>query len=185
MCNILIHPTEYFKKLKNTNLTEGIKYTTLGTLIPGILALIFITFGMGTVASIFKAGTMGTATGFVGGLIALITLIIINIIGLLIVGAILWVIAKIFGMKKSIKNFIGVYGIILGINIALFWIPLVGWLISLYSLYLIYIMLKEAMGMESGKAILTIITPIIITIILIAILVLILGATALTALPAM
>ncbi len=180
MFNVLIHPTAELKKLKKTNLVEGIKYTTLGTLIPGILALLFLTFGMGTIAALFKAGGVGTAVGFVNGLIALITLVITNIIALLIGGAILWVIAKIFGLKKDIQNFIGVYGIILGISVALTWIPVVGWLIGIYSLYLLYVMLKEAMGMESNKAILTIIVPIILVAIIIAIVIATLGTAAFT-----
>jgi len=181
MCNVLIHPTKELKKLKNINLVEGIKYTTLGTLIPGVLAFLFLALGMGTIAAIFHAGGIGTAMGAVDGLIALITLIIVNIIALIIGGAIFWIFAKIFGCKKDIQNFIGVYGIILGLSIALTWIPIVGWTIGLYMVYITYIMLKEAMGMESTKAILTIIVPIIILVIIIAII----GVAAFTSLASM
>ena len=175
MCNAFIHPNVYFKKLKKTGAKDGIIYTLLGILVPAVLAFIFAVAGMSSIAAYFHMMGLGTAVGIVAGVIALIVLLIVYPIGMLIDGFILWIFAKIFGLKKDIGNFIGVFGIIAGLNALLAWIPWVGWLVPIYSIYLFYVMLKQSMDMPSNKAVWTIVAVFIVGLIIAVALVMLVG----------
>ena len=177
MCNAFIHPNVYFKKMKKTGLKDGIIYTLLGTLVPAVLAFIFAVVGMSSIAGIFKMAGLGAAVGIVTGVIALIALLIVYPIGMLIDGFILWIFAKVFGLKKDIGNFLGVFGIIFGLNVMLSWIPWVGWLVPIYSIYLFYVMLKDSMDMPSNKAAYTIVAVFIVAVIIAAAVIVAAGAS--------
>lgn len=145
MTDVLLKPKATIKKNKNIDLGQGLMYYLIASFIAGIgIALM----------------TLGT------GLAAIIAYPISAVIGLVIGGAIVWFIAKLLGCKTEIGNFIGQMGFTFAPVNLLSWIPIIGQLVGLYGIYLFYIMLTEASGMNSGKAILVILIPILLLVIL-------------------
>lgn len=149
MKDVLLKPRETIKKNKKLGLGEGLVYAGLSGLVVGIIMAILTAWA-----------TLGL------GFMAIITIPIGSIIGLFVGGVIFWIIAMIFGCKKEVGNFIGVLGLVYGSVMLVSWIPVIGWIASLYGIYLAYVMLTEAMDMKSTNAIITIIIPIIIAAVL-------------------
>jgi len=48
---------------------------------------------------------------------------------------------------------------------ALSWIPILNWLVELYSLYLLYVFLQPTMKMDSNKAAITVIALIVLVLV--------------------
>ncbi|MCR4334911.1 MAG: YIP1 family protein, partial [archaeon] len=167
-------PQETFNaEKKNANLGIGIVNYAIAGLISGILA--FLLFGI--IGAIFG----GSLEAVAPGVLSIATTPIFQVIGALIIAGLFFIVAKVLGGKGSFSQ-IFYLASLYAVPIALVsWIPFVGWLASIYALYLLYLVIKISQGLSTGRAILTILIPIVILFIIATILAVIVGVAVLSA----
>tara|TARA_Y100000310_G_scaffold345709_1_gene468634 strand:+ start:38180 stop:38752 length:573 start_codon:yes stop_codon:yes gene_type:complete len=167
-------PQETFTAQKNNaNLGTGIVNYAIAGLISGILS--FLLFG------IIGAALGGGLESVAPGVLSIVTTPVFQVIGALIAAALFFIIAKVLGGNGSYTQ-IFYLASLYAVPVALVsWIPLVGFLVSLYALYLFYLVIKISQGLSTGRAILTILIPFGILVILGIILVAVIGAAVFSA----
>ena len=167
----LTNPTKTARDLtkKKVSLADGAVAVILGALVPAVifalLALVAISF-IGAIGGMVPFMGMMPLVGATVGLIAAITIIIVvpivAVIAWLIGSVIVWIIASILGGKGDFGTFASVWAFPIAAMIALMWIPVVSFLVSLYGLYLLYVFLQPAMKMDSNKAAITVLVLIVL-----------------------
>lgn len=172
--SIFLKPVETIQKEKpNSSITEGVKNIVIGS---AILAVLF-SIGLAFFGALFKAFL---PTWLVGGSIALIIaviivgLILLEVIETFINVGIIWVIARILGGKGSFAQQYYLTSLYVAPLLAiaiLFFIPILGTLLvlvlGLYSLYLLYLIVKDVHAFSTGRAVLAaFVIPIILVIII-------------------
>ena len=92
-----------------------------------------------------------------------------------------FILAKILGGQGSFTSLfylVSLYAVPIAL---LSWIPLLGFLVALYAVYLFFLALKESLTLSTGKAIAVIIIPLVLIGILIAVVVAIVGVALFSA----
>lgn len=166
---VILDPMNFFEKHKTTDWMELIKITAILTIIPAITTGI----GLSALSTFLPESMLGNFSNLLGSLsIAAIPLIyliylIINIIGIFVGAAILHIGIYLLGGRDIIKTAMAqVYASIP--NYLLSWIPIVGFVVSIWSAILLMIGLSKQHKMSYGKAVLaTIISTIIVLVIVI------------------
>lgn len=152
---VILTPVDFFKAMPKSG----------GYGNPTIFAVItFIIYGIGIALVTFGKGFAGIIGTPVGG-----------IIGLFIGAAILWVCAKIVGGKGDYEATYRVLAYVTATNVV-GWIPVVGWLASLYGIYLTVVGISESHEMSQGKALVAVLIPIVILIVIGTIAALVMGS---------
>lgn len=139
--SVILAPVDFFKEMPKSG----------GYGNPTIFALInFLIYGIG-----FTLITLGK--GFVG----IVVTPVFGVIGLFIGAAVLWVCAKIVGGEGDYE---GTYRVISYVTATyvVYWIPVAGWLVGFYGLYLMVVGLAEAHRLSQGKALVAVLIPVVI-----------------------
>ena len=192
--SVLLHKTKPMD-LAGTELMRGLKHLAVAGIILGVLTGIFGMLSANQIASQFAGlglGNVGAAVGPVALVGAIILTPIQMILGALIGGGILWIVAKILGGQGGYGNFVGTLSIIQAsivgtasavlmiINIlgalagqALVVGGITGPLGGLVGLYLLYLTIKATQavhGVSMGKAlVIVLVIPIILAVIIVAV----------------
>ena len=170
--NALTKPVETFKKeKKKANLMEGIKLILIGSFIAGIFGgissyinLSSLNAQMGGISSAMLVGV------FIGNLILNP---IFAIIFSLILGGMIFIMAKLLGGKGEFGVHFGLMALVMApmflLSNALNIVPFVGGILSilvtLYVLYPLTISVKEAYGLDTVKAVVSWLVPVVILIV--------------------
>ena len=167
----LTNPTKTARDLakKKISLVDGAVTVIIGSLVPAIicalLALVSIGF-IGAIGGMIPFMGMMPAIGATMGLIAAITIMIVvpitAVIAWLIGSVVIWIIASVLGGKGNLETFAGAWAFPMAAMIALTWIPIVSFLVSLYGLYLLYVFLQPTLKMDSNKAAITVLALIVL-----------------------
>jgi hypothetical protein len=161
---VILDPMNFFEKHKTTDWMELIKITAILTIIPAITTGI----GISALSTLLPKSMLGNFSNILTSLgIAAIPLIyliylIINIIGIFVGAAILHIGIYLLGGRDIIKTaMVQVYASIP--NYLLSWIPIIGFVVSIWSAILLIIGISKQHKMSYGKAVLaTIISTIIV-----------------------
>ena len=170
----LTNPTKtanYLVKKKLT-LVDGAVAVVLGALVTAVISCIAVLFVMSWMTAIFSTMPMMGWSAPLGAGVTIATAIgmLIGIpIGMAVawlVGSfIIWVIASILGGKGDFVKFASTWAFPMAAVFALSWIPILNWLVELYSLYLLYVFLQPTMKMDSNKAAITVIALIVLVLV--------------------
>lgn len=165
-----LKPAETFAAQKaNADLGKGILNFALGGLIYGILLFI--------ITAILSAAT-GNLAGIVVGAVYIVAAPIVVVIAELIGLLVPFVLSKFAGGTGSYSSLFYLTSLYEVPVLALQAIPVVGWLVSFYSIYLFYHALKESQGLSSGRARAVVLIPLALVVIA-AVLLMVLGLFAL------
>ncbi len=166
----LTKPVKTFKKEKHkANLTEGAKHIAVAGVISGfIMGLYQLIVGVEIASELFPM--YSPPTGVEAFFSSLILTPIVSVIGWLIVSAILFVLALMFGGKGNYKTQSYLYAIYSAplsvistiVSLIPFAGPLLAFIALLYGLYLLTMALKEAHQYSTIKAVLTWLVPVLI-----------------------
>ena len=173
---VITQPARTFKQQrKKANLSEGAKHIVVAGVISGVIATLL---GLAGLSAMGMENLFGLAVWGTAGLLALVIILpIMGIIGWLINSGIFYVISLLLGGKGNYtlqSYLIALYSApIMVITYLFIAIPILGWvilfLISIYSLYLLTLALKETHKFSTGRAVLVWLLPIIIVVVLILI----------------
>ena len=154
---------------KKLSLIDGVVAVVLGALVPAVIfaLLALLAFGfIGAIGGMIPFMGIMPAVGAAMGLFAAINIIIVvpiaSVVAWFICSVIVWIIASVLGGKGNFETFAGVWAFPIAAMIALTWIPIVGFLMGLYGLYLLYVFLQPTMKMDSNKAAITVLTLIVL-----------------------
>ena len=106
---------------------------------------------------------------------------ITGIIGLFISGAILYICFKIVGGSGSYEGTVRILSYTSAVN-AVSWIPILGWIVALYAIYLIIVGGTFVHNITTMRSVIAIFIPVIVLTIIAVLLIVVLGAAFLTAL---
>lgn len=174
---VLMTPKPVFAaEKKNADYTEGVKQLAVAMVLAGILSAILV--------AVFPAKAPELPTGMnlpfpvqaptaSSVLLGLPVQIILGVIMLFVFTGILWVMAKILGGTGPYKEMVYLMALLsaaIALPNALNYVPVVGGLISfavtIYSLYLLTLSIKEVHAMSTGKAVLVWLLPVFVLAIL-------------------
>jgi hypothetical protein len=196
--SVLMHKTKPMD-LAGTELMRGLKHIVVAGLILGVLTGIFGMLAADQlVQQLGDLGGLGAALGPAALVTAIIMTPIQMVLGALIGGGILWIIAKIFGGQGGYGNFVGTLSIIhasivgtasavlMIINIlgalagqALVVGGITGPLGGLVGLYLLYLTIKATEAVHGVSMMKAIVIVLIVPIIIVVIVGVVIGASAL------
>jgi hypothetical protein len=142
----LFEPTKAFTAEQSTSFGDAFKYVMLLAIVSSVLSGIIAAF----------------VVGIALGVAAIITTYIMLVIGVVIGGLILHIFAYIYGARKGLDQTLKTVAFGSTPTLLFTWIPVIGWIISLYGIVLNVIGLKNLQGMSTGRAALAVLTPIII-----------------------
>lgn len=153
----LFSPTSAFKKEEKTDLGKAIKYLAI-ILIPisVMIALIGVIIPSAIPIPIMLDPTTMFFTMLVG-------IYVVGWVGAIVGGAILHIFAYLFGARKGLNQTIKAGIFAMTPTFLLGWIPVIGFLFSLWSIVLLVIGLKTLHNITTGKAVLILVTIIIIS----------------------
>ena len=167
---LLLDPTGTYQQLKEEDLGGALRYFIIWLLIFAVLAAISIAIvGTAFISMMPQSEDLamfnsifGTASGFVLGGIVFIMILIGGIIGVFVGGLIIHLgvllVGGSRGYTETVKSII--YG---GTPSYLFgWIPVIGFIGSIWALILVIFGIKELQDVTIGKAVLAVLIPVII-----------------------
>ena len=149
----LMEPTKSFKSVQKASFGDAFRYFLLLAIVSSVLS--------GIIAAPFI------------GVFAIVTIIstyIFFIVGLFIGGVILHIFAWLFGARKGFEQTLKTVAYASTPGLLFMWLPIIGWLISLYTIVLEILGLKNLQGMSTERAALAVLVPIILLAIAVAIL---------------
>ena len=194
--NAITNPKETFKKEeKKANIGEGVKQIGIAGLITGAIVGIAAMVGLSYAGSVLGIPGMTAGTGL--GVVALLSSIIMTPIFMVIYwilgSGIIYIFSMIFGGKGSFTKqsyLIAIYYApimvitsILGIIPVLG--PIIGFIVALYSLYLLTMALKQAHKVSTGKAVAIWLVPMIVVMVIVAIFSAVLFSSVMSTVPFM
>jgi hypothetical protein len=162
----LMEPSKTFDAVKEDTLEEAIKYYAIIAAIYSALSAILLAFAGALLGSMMGFRNLGMMMGPGAGaaILFFIMSMIFVIIGAFIGGAILHIFVYFVGGRKGIEQTIKVvmYGatpwLLLG------WIPLIGFITSIWSLVLEILGIRQLQELTTGKAVLAVLIPVIIAV---------------------
>ena len=170
----MMQPKETFAQVKDEPMGAAIKYFVMIVLVYSVLMAILMAAGIGTTLS-----SLGSIPGYedaaipaaTGGAVcavgALIGILILMIIALFIGAAIIHIGVILFHGKNGYGQTVKAYAYGQTPTLLLGWIPFIGIIFSLWSLYIMIVGVAELQEMSTGKAIVAVlIIPIVIAVII-------------------
>jgi hypothetical protein len=148
---------------KKLGLGDGVLAVVLGALVPAVIGAIAVLMVLTALAAMVSwipmmggLGLLGAGVGIVTAVAILIAVPIAVTIAWLIESVIIWVVAGALGGKGDFAKFASAWAFPMAAVVALSWIPIVNFLVMLYSIYLLYVFLQPTMKMDSNKAAVTV-----------------------------
>ncbi len=166
----LLEPSKTFDALKEEPLKEAVKYYAVIAVVYSALLALLLAFAGSLVGTMMGFGNlgmmMGTGAGIGAAIIFFVMIMISEIAGAFIGGAILHIFVYIVGGRRGIAQTIKaiMYGSTPGLLFG--WIPVINFIAIIWSLVAEIIGIRQLHELTTGKAILAVILPIIIAIIL-------------------
>ena len=182
---VITTPSDFFKEMPTSGgYAEPLKFAVINYIIAGIgmtLVSIFIALLL-PMASFWpgSAFSFGSAFSLGSALTNIIVTPIVGIIGLFIGGAILYVCFKIVGGSGSYEGTVRIFSYTSAVN-AVSWIPILGWIVALYALYLGIVGGTFVHNITTLRSAIAIFIPIIVAAIIFALLIAMLGVALFTA----
>lgn len=170
-----LKPGQTFAAQKaNADLGKGVMNFAIGGLISGVV--MFILFAITSLAQ-------GNILGLVVGAVYIVAMPILVVILELIFLLVPFVLSKLAGGTGSYTSLFYLTSLYSVVALALSAIPMVGFFVSLYTIYLFYLVVKESQGLSQNRALVVVLVPLILAII-VAALVVVLGIATLDGLAA-
>ncbi|MDP2767295.1 MAG: YIP1 family protein [Candidatus Methanoperedens sp.] len=166
----LTEPSKTFDASKEDTLSDAVQYYAIIVAIYSLLFALLFAFAFSLVGSMMGFGQLGMMTGTgagIGGAISIfIMLLIFGIIGAFIGGAILHIFVYIVGGRKGIAQTIKavMYGSTPGLLFG--WIPVIGFIASIWSLILEILGIRQLHELTTGRAVLAVLIPVVIMVVL-------------------
>ena len=182
---VMTTPGDFFREMPTSGgYAEPLKFAVINYIIAGIgmtLVSIFIALLL-PMASFWpgSAFSFGSAFSLGSALTNIIVTPIVGIIGLFIGGAILYVCFKIVGGSGSYEGTVRIFSYTSAVN-AVSWIPILGWIVALYALYLGIVGGTFVHNITTLRSAIAIFIPIIVAAIIFALLIAMLGVALFTA----
>ena len=177
---VITTPGDFFKEMPTSGGYEApLKFAVVNYIIAGIgTALVAI-----LIASLLPMASFwpGSAFSFGSALSNIIITPITGIIGLFIIGAILYVCFKIVGGSGSYEGTVRIMAYASAVN-AVSWIPILGWIVGLYAIYLWIVGGTFVHNITTMRSVIAIFIPIVVIGIIAVLSIVVLGAAFLTAL---
>lgn len=165
----LFTPVEAFQRARTDSFQSAFVYyliiIVINAILTGLVALI-VGAAAPSVMGVPVTPEMGAGAGIGGFISGVIGSLIVNIIMLFVVGVIVHVFVYLLGGRRGIVETLKAFaygdtpGQLFG------WIPIVGFIAWLYSLYLWIIGIRELQEMSTSRAALAVILPVLILIVL-------------------
>ncbi|KAF5415116.1 MAG: hypothetical protein C5S49_06170 [Candidatus Methanogaster sp.] len=127
------------------------------------------------------AGIGATLLTLGGAFFAIVVVPIVGIIWLFISGAILYICFKIVGGSGSYEGTVRMLSYTSAVA-AVAWIPLIGWIVALYTIYLKIVGGTFVHNITTMRSVIAVFIPTIVIVIIVALLIAMVGAAFLTAL---
>jgi hypothetical protein len=165
----LFTPVEAFQRARTDNFQSAFIYYLILIVINAILTGLVYLLGVAVAPSVMGvpwAPTTGAEAGVAGFISGVIGSLIGNIIGLFVGGAIVHIFVYLLGGQRGIVETLKAFaygdtpGQLFG------WIPLVGFIAWLYTIYLWIVGIRELQEMTMTRAALAVIIPVLIAILL-------------------
>ena len=157
---VITTPGDFFKEMPTSGgYGEPLKFAVVNYIIAGI-GLTLVSLG--------------------GAFFMIVAMPIIGIIGLFISGAILYICFKIVGGSGSYEGTVRMLSYISAVN-AVAWIPILGWIIALYVIYLWIVGGTFVHNITTMRSVIAILIPIVVMTIIAVLLIVVLGAALFTA----
>ncbi len=164
----LTNPRKAAKQKAKATLNEG----TIVVIMAGIAGLLISTILSFSIEALFFLP------------FSLSIMVILNLLIWLIVSGFIWILTKLLGGKGYFENFAGSYAYplsimglvnvilisLMGLSPVFIFLGIVTSLLWIYSMYIEYVYLMEIMKLNSGKAILVVLLPLLIFCIMVALL---------------
>ena len=170
----LTKPTESFRRVKSESLGESVKYYAIWLLIYAILTAVIFALIFAAILSMFGGltdipglGWLGAGFGVLIAVMLVVMILIGGLIGLFIWGAWLHLWVWLFGGRKGYGQTVKAIAYGATPNFLLGWIPLIGFIASIWSLIVSMIGIRELHEISTGKAVGAVIIALIIPMIII------------------
>lgn len=177
----LLAPAESFRKSRGDSLGPAFRYYVVLLIIYSILAaIVSVAVGMyafnDMIAQLAQSGIVGSALadalGNMGSFVAAMTIFavylffLISLLGIFITGLVFHAFVLLFGGEKGVRKTITTTMYASTPYFLLGWIPYVSIIGYIWYLVLLIIGIREMQEIDTGKALLVVITPIILVFIL-------------------
>lgn len=180
---VIISPSEFYESMSTEGgYGEPLKFALVNFIVLGIgsaiISILYNLIGFNLMNNAFLMGgsiTMATEFTIMDAISNIIVTPIMGIIGLFIVGAILFILFKIVGGSGSYEGTVRILSYSSAVSL-LAWIPLVGILAGLYGLYLDIIGGKFVHNISTARSAIAVLIPIVLLIILVVILAAVIAA---------
>lgn len=171
--SVVLSPENFFKSMPTKGgYEEPLKFAVVNFLIYGVMLGIFALLLAGLMAPFAPALPIFAG---VAALLYVIVIPVLGVIGLFIGGIILLVCFKIVGGTGSYESTVRILSYVSALY-AIAWIPIVGFLASLYGIYLAIVGGKYVHNLTMGKSAIAVLIPIIVLVIIAIILAAIIAA---------
>ena len=181
---VITTPSDFFREMPTSGGYEApLKFAVVNYIIAGIGTALVSILAFTFLSSLLPMTSFwsGSAFSFGSALSNIIITPITGIIGLFISGAILYVCFKIVGGSGSYEGTVRILSYTSAVN-AVSWIPILGWIVALYAIYLIIVGGTFVHNITTMRSVIAIFIPVIVVGIIMALLVVLLGAAFLAAL---
>lgn len=176
---VITTPSDFFREMPTSGGYEApLKFAVVNYIIAGIGTALVSILAFTFLASLLPMTSFwpGSAFSFGSALSNIIITPITGIIGLFIIGAILYVCFKIVGGSGSYEGTVRIMAYTSAVD-AVSWIPILGWIVGLYAIYLGIVGGTFVHNITTLRSAIAIFIPIIVIIIISALLIVVLGAT--------
>ena len=170
----LVRPTETFGNVKDEAMGESVKYYAIWLLIYAILTAVIFALLLAAILAIVGGltdipglGWLGAGFGVLIAVMLVVMILIGGLIGLFIWGAWLHLWVWLFGGRKGYGQTVKAIAYGATPNFLLGWIPLIGFIASIWSLIVSMIGIRELHEISTGKAVGAVIIALIIPMIII------------------
>ncbi|MCZ7356441.1 MAG: YIP1 family protein [Candidatus Methanoperedens sp.] len=165
----LIEPAKTFDAVKEDSLEETIKYYAIIAAINSALSAVLLAFAgalLGSMMGFRGLGMIMMGVGAGAAILFFIESMILVIIGAFIGGAILHIFVYLLGGRKGIEQTIKAVMYGLTPLLLLGWIPIIGFIATIWSLVLEILGIRQLQELTTGKAALAVLIPVIIAVII-------------------
>lgn len=167
---VVLNPVGFYRGMqKSGDFINPLVFALICVLVASVIG--------GIIGALFSVavGSQGVGGALVGFVVGIIRDLIIAVIGLFVGAGILHLLAILFlrpnhaGYEATFR--VGAYAYVVYL---VSWIPIIGWLLSLYSIYLAIVGIREVHNTTTGKAALIVLIPVAVVLVLFLILLILL-----------
>jgi len=179
---VITTPSDFFREMPTSGGYEApLKFAVVNYIIAGIGTALVSILAFTFIASLLPMTSFWPGSAFGSALSNIIVTPIMGIIGLFIIGAILYVCFKIVGGSGSYEGTVRIVAYASAVE-AVSWIPILGWIAGLYAIYLAIVGGTFVHNITTMRSVIAILIPLIVVAIIMILLIVVLGAAFLTAL---